>query len=345
MDPLIIVGEFNRSQAIPDFAEPLRNVIWDPLELDRKEWLLGRRSYIGASDVHAAMGLSGYDGRVKLWKEKTGASPIDESCSPQAEFGNWVEPYLLKKAAWYCQSDNVGAMVYQVPYRASRAGQPGYRVATLDGLCIDWRMERFFPIECKAGSSFDWDDWMDVRAGLVPDLNSKVGGYYLQIQTQMDITGADRGLFVVLLHNKPRFWMVYRNQDIIERIREECGQFWQYVETGQEPPASELDEFCPTDDAKESVELDIPEIWEWVDVHNQKRILEKRESALKKLIEQKSTGALSIDFPVAKGLWVTVKPQTDRKAMEEAHPELARNYIKPGYTFFKITPKKMKRKK
>ena len=99
-------------------------------QVNRDQFLAGRKKGIGGSDVAAILGFSPYKSPYQLWLDKTGRSERKESQNESAHFGNLLEDVVAKEF-----SRRSGMKVQRVTQRLSleNIGEPGYR---------DWETDR-----------------------------------------------------------------------------------------------------------------------------------------------------------------------------------------------------------
>lgn len=203
-----------------------------------EQWLQARLNGIGASEASAIVGCNPYMSNVDLWRIKTGrkAAP-DISSNAHVAYGHAAEPHMrMLFALDYADR-------YEVQYGGSfdmvyNADHP-WLFATLDGRLIERETDRCGVLEIKTSEilrSLAREKW---REG-VPD------NYYVQLLHQLLATGWD---FAVLHAQLKRVWdgelKTTRQSYFVERsevqedldylLEQEC-KFWEYVQTGQEPP-------------------------------------------------------------------------------------------------------------
>lgn len=203
-----------------------------------EQWLQARLNGIGASEASAIVGCNPYMSNVDLWRIKTGrkAAP-DISSNAHVAYGHAAEPHIrMLFALDYADR-------YEVQYGGSfdmvyNADHP-WLFATLDGRLIERETDRCGVLEIKTSEilrSLAREKW---REG-VPD------NYYVQLLHQLLATGWD---FAVLHAQLKRVWdgelKTTRQSYFVERsevqedldylLEQEC-KFWEYVQTGQEPP-------------------------------------------------------------------------------------------------------------
>ena len=203
-----------------------------------EQWLQARLNGIGASEASAIVGCNPYMSNVDLWRIKTGrkAAP-DISSNAHVAYGHAAEPHIRRLFA-LDYADR-----YEVQYGGSfdmvyHTDHP-WLFATLDGRLIERETDRCGVLEIKTSEilrSLAREKW---REG-VPD------NYYVQLLHQLLATGWD---FAVLHAQLKRVWdgeiKTTRQSYFVERsemqedldylLEQEC-KFWEYVQTGQEPP-------------------------------------------------------------------------------------------------------------
>jgi putative phage-type endonuclease len=156
--------------------------------LSRDEWLERRRGYIGGSDAAAALGISRYKSRLKLWQDKRGE--LEDKPTKYMERGTVLEPlvaglyrtqtkHVAKPGAWVVSDD---------PDCAFMAATPDLLDIDLD--CI---------VQIKTSSTWARHDFGDSGTQKIPD------EYMIQTQHEMAVTGAQVNMLAVLFADESTF--------------------------------------------------------------------------------------------------------------------------------------------
>lgn len=192
---------------------------------DRDEWIRARRNAVCASEVPILFGC-GYAGTSlrKLYLEKIGEPTEATEETEGMKLGKRLESSILDELAeraelgqyqdeWYgnhallCNSEH--HFLFATPDGMTRAGEP-IEVKNI----------------CNRLNDEDWD-------GTIPRR------FMIQVQSQIAVCGAERGLFGALLFGGKLVWSwIYRDDELIAEIKRRVSDFWSLVEN-REPPASE----------------------------------------------------------------------------------------------------------
>lgn len=200
----------------------------------RQAWLDERLTYIGASEMAEAVGLSPWGDPISLWEKKTGQAPErDESF--RMTLGSLVEPIIGKLA-----SEALGAKLHRVtgpvryPEHPFLASNPDFRIVGPYGPWGRTLVQAKFRLD---GIEFGEPD--ESGAGESIPLHYRVQGW-----GELLTTGRDTVIFAVLdprtgLSLHPLSRHVGDNEGAIEDLRADLVEFWtEYVEKGVMPPPS-----------------------------------------------------------------------------------------------------------
>lgn len=191
------------------------------------EWYAERRSYLGASEMAAAVGLSRWGDPVSLWEEKIGEAPEREETF-RMRLGLMAEPMILSLA-----SEALDAKLRRVtgpirhPEHPFLASNPDARIVGARGL-----------VQAKlaiSGEQFGEDDGSGSGESIPID-------YRVQGWGELLTTGLDFVYFAVLnpyaglsLHLIDR--RTGENEKAIDDLRLDLVEYWQeYVEPRKMPP-------------------------------------------------------------------------------------------------------------
>lgn len=183
-----------------------------------------RSEYLGGSDAAAALGISPWRSRYRLWCEKSGAeSPPDLAENEWIYWGNALEPLVAEEFA-----KRVGLRVRRssVIHRHSR-----YRFLAghLDRLIP---AERTF-LECKTANAFDYRDWGRDEEGAagVP------AHYVAQCDHYMMLLRASHCYLAALIGgNQFRCYRIVRDEKREARLLAAELELWEMVKRGEPPP-------------------------------------------------------------------------------------------------------------
>lgn len=191
---------------------------------DRTAWELARNQGVGASDVPILFDC-GYSesSKLDLYARKIGTEglkPFEETESIQ--WGRLLEEPIITELAKRAELDSE-----EWCKNKCLLGNPAFPhlIATPDGLTSNIE-----PIEIKAiGHMPHREEWED---GNIPRK------YLIQLQCQMAVCGAERGLFGALLFGSKLVWDWFERDDkLIAEIRTKVIDFWELIET-RTPPES-----------------------------------------------------------------------------------------------------------
>lgn len=187
-----------------------------------KEWHEVRRTQnggfvFGASECPALMGVSPFDTLVDLCVKKL-KPPVLQDENDATRRGHILEPALIQHA-----QDTYGVEVW-VPDVMFRHGR---LVATLDGAQMEnGKCVRVF--EAKTTTAYALNDG-------IPDT------YFWQGQAQLDATGADEVVFVVLDRNmRIGFWEMRPDQRALGELREQAERIGARLDNGEIPQATDI---------------------------------------------------------------------------------------------------------
>ncbi len=197
---------------------------------DRERWLQLRRSGIGASEVAAILGESPWLSAAELYAIKVGASDGDPSLD-EAEHVYWGAQ--LEGAILAGYQHRTGRPVQRRNMLLRSAEHP-WALCTLDGETAEPGDQPGWPLEIKnigLSKAHEWEEGPPRH-------------YYLQLQQQLLVTGADKATAAALIGGQRMVWCdIGRDEIEIRRITRAGRIFWeQCVEAG----------VCPTPDGSES---------------------------------------------------------------------------------------------
>lgn len=213
-------------------------------ELTREEWLSGRSTSIGASEVSAIYGLNPWKSPYALWAEKCGLVASDSIETEWQRWGNLLEPAICEE-----YSKQTGRKIIDHGRYATRRSQ----TCPVLSCTLDREVEAFDErgpgvMDAKNVGPYKDAEW-EGEAPLI---------YQIQIQAQLEVTGYRWGSLAVLIGGQKFRWIdVERNDKFIDSMREKCIAFWKLVETRTPPPidgsdstADALAKLNPIDDGE-----------------------------------------------------------------------------------------------
>lgn len=304
---------------------------------DREAWLDQRRKGVGGSDVAAIMGLSPYRGAYEVWAEKSGLIEApDISDKPAVVWGNILEPVVGEHYAENHPDREVRRLnaVCQSIKRPWAQASLDYEVKDPE---LGWGV-----LEIKTAGQSSEDKW-DEGVPLF---------YQTQVAHYLSVTGRTFADVAVLIGGQDyREYRLMRDEDDVQAVERAVDEFWQLVQTGEEPPidgspgeAEALFKRHQSDDG---------EVWECGDMPREvadyiyyketadaaKERLEKAGNALKQLIGDRK-GVMCPDYVVT---WPRGTRKTfDSKRFKEDHPDLYEQYMaeRPSNSGIRIKERK-----
>jgi putative phage-type endonuclease len=206
-------------------------------DLGDAAWLDARRSYLGASECAAVLGLPSYSTARDVWERKTQPQPELGAESLLIRLGRASEPVLLE---WY--AEETGAEVV-APVPALCHPDDPWLAATCDGVALEDRSEAGTTgpvcLEIKAsgvGVASKWRAWLHHGK---PPAGSSLVGYWVQAQIQCYVTGhASAHIYALMAGTEPVLIPVLRSDAFLERAVPQLRAWWQrHIVDGEEPPS------------------------------------------------------------------------------------------------------------
>lgn len=195
-------------------------------QVNRDQFLAGRKKGIGGSDVAAILGFSPYKSPYQLWLDKTGRSERSESQSESAHFGHLLEDLVAKE-----YSRRAGVKVQRVTQQLSLPDHP-WAIGNIDRAIInpeisgnvrfkDGKLTTDRLLECKTASEYLAKLFGEEGSDQVPD-------YYLtQCLWYLLLSGCEFiDLAVLIGGNKFRMYRIERDEELIESIFRQVKAFW-----------------------------------------------------------------------------------------------------------------------
>lgn len=292
---------------------------------DREAWLDQRRKGVGGSDVAAIMGLSPYRGAYEVWAEKSGLIEApDISDKPAVVWGNILEPVVGDHYAENHPDREVRRLnaVCQSIERPWAQASLDYEVKDPE---LGWGV-----LEIKTAgqrSEGKWDDGVPLF-------------YQTQVAHYLSVTGRAFADVAVLIGGQDyREYRIMRDEDDIRAVESAVDEFWQRVQTGDEPPVDgspgEAEALLKRHQTSDG------EVWDCGDMPREvadyiyyketadaaKERLEKAGNALKRLIGDHK-GIKCPDYIVT---WPRGTRKTfDSKRFMADHPDLYEQYANVG---------------
>jgi len=197
--------------------------------MDRKAWLEERKKGIGGSDVAGIMGLSKWETPLSIYLKKKGLFPEqletqyeDEGFDP-LYWGTVLEDVVSNKfqEVTGLKCHRVNQILIHPKHEFIRASIDRRIVSNREGL------------ECKTSNAFKSKDWDDK----IPN------DYMLQCQHYLAVTGYKAWHLAVLIGgNTFKRFIIERDDELIEQIKNACINFWKNHVLKDCPPEANLND-------------------------------------------------------------------------------------------------------
>jgi len=288
-------------------AERLREILTSGIPrvfISRAQWLEARLSGIGGSEAAAVVGASRFKAPFTLWAEKSRlVEPEDLGENEVVEWGNRAEPTVAQKfqevaeCQFFLLEPHEILMVGSewVPYRFA---SPDRMILEPTPVITEWAMAR---AQGEGSSQLAPFNMADLQGPGVLEIKTAFRGRegtweeeppldpMIQLQNNMEITGATWGVFAVLFGGSHFQTFGPFSLDIMFRdwLRKHVEAFWGRVEDHNPPEVQAEDErilarLYPDEEPEKVVQ--IPEAW---DLHQRlqaaQREIEGRVSEIKAL--------------------------------------------------------------
>lgn len=305
----------------------------------RIDWLKGRQTGIGGSEIAAIVGLNQYRTPMQIWESKV--NPVqDEETSQPAYWGTVLEDVVAKEYAL-----RTGNKVQRLT-KQMRHPDFNFAIANIDRAVINptisgnvrWKDGKLTTdriLECKTANGFAAKQWGEAGSDQVPD------AYLIQCQWYMGVTGASVCDLAVLIGGQDfRIYSINRDDDLINDLLIQGAAFWELVKNNVAPDPINYPEAVKKwaiSDASLSVQADdllIDDLEQIQSIKAQVKELEAQEDEIKARVVYALKEAETLIYQGVKV--ATCKTQTrtsfDSKAFEKDHPELYAQYKKTSST-------------
>lgn len=316
-------------------------------QVQRDQFLEGRKKGIGGSDVAAILGLSKYKSPYQLWLNKTSRDSGDDEQSEPAYWGNQLEDVVAKEFA-----KRTGVKIQRVNQQLIHP-EHNWMLANIDRAIINpeisgnvrykqdkdtglWGLTTNRILECKTANQYLEKLWGDEQTEAVPD-------YYLtQCQWYMGVGQVEIcDLAVLIGGQKFRSYQINFDEELFAMLQAECSAFWHNHVLDDVPPApTTFDDVLhrwSKHNPDTSIEADnellglVDEYQDWQkDVKGAEKHLEQLKIAICTRFADKEM-IIDGDKRIA-----TFKYQErttiDSKALKAAHPEIWQQFAKTSST-------------
>lgn len=305
----------------------------------RIDWLKGRQTGIGGSEIAAIVGLNQYKTPMQIWESKV--NPVqDEETSQPAYWGTVLEDVVAKEYAL-----RTGNKVQRLT-KQMRHPDFDFAIANIDRAVVNpdisgnvrWKDGKLTTdriLECKTANGFMAKQWGEAGTDSVPD------AYLIQCQWYLGITGASVCDLAVLIGGQDfRIYTIARDDELINDLLQQGAVFWELVQNKIEPDPVNYPEAVKKwaiSDPSLSVQADdllVDDLEQIQSIKAQVKELEAQEDEIKARVLMSLENAETLLY---QGIKVaTCKTQTrtsfDAKTFEKDHPELYAQYKKTSST-------------
>lgn len=310
-------------------------------QVNRDQFLAGRKSGIGGSDVAAILGLSKYKSPYQLWLDKTNRAESQDSESEPAYWGNQLEDIVAKEYA-----KRNGVKIQRVN-ATIRNPEHDWMLANIDRAIVnpdisgnvrikEGKLTTDRILECKTANQYLAKLWGDEQTESIPD-------YYLtQCQWYLGNTGASIcGLGVLIGGQKFRSYQIAYDEELFEMLKAECSNFWHEHVLADVPPApTTFDDVLhrwSTHNPDQAVIADpqlFQDVAEYKELNSNIKDAGKELDALKLKICTRMEDAELIIAEEKRLATFKYQERTtlDSKALKAAHPEIYEQFAKTSST-------------
>ena len=217
-----------------------------------QQWLEARRESVGASEVAALLGLHKYQTPYQLYDSKVG--PVVEKKSDAITMGQMFEPHIY--AIWQSKMRDTtdGDWSFFECSHVLQHHECKRLTTNLDGwgervIKSDWKepgadremsLRERYVVEIKHTGVYARGDWKQYK-----ETGNPTGiflAYWLQVQTQLAVTGFSHGYLVVLIDKALEWIRIQADEQVHETITTEVDAFWRlHIERGIPPEVDGLD--------------------------------------------------------------------------------------------------------
>jgi putative phage-type endonuclease len=310
--------------------------ILDKRNMTKSDWdeYRAKQAGIGGSEVGAILGVNQWKTRFTLWLEKTGQKEHEQVDNEFVTWGNLLEPIIKKQF-----SEETGFKCFKNNFVLQHS-EYDFMIANLDGEVIDPAFSGRGVLEVKTTSEWNRKEWEGEKVPL---------SYMAQMQHYLAVTGYEYGYLVVLIGgNKMRYWLVERDETLIELLIAEEKAFMNEIKNLTPPPIGgskvESDWLAKQYPDALQEEMSIPQVIEemaseYLEIQQEIKEKQARADEIKNKIKLEGK-----DFKMLKGYNVKIMMPTinktlfDGKRFSAEHPDLYDEYKtkESSYRDFKV---------
>ena len=196
-------------------------------DMAHEEWLEHRRHSIGGSDASAIIGMNKYSSAYTVWADKLGKIPPIED-NEAMRLGRDLEEYVAKRF-----TEATGKKVRRENNILINPEYP-FAHANVDRMIVG----EDAGFEAKTTSALNTKKF---KNGEYPE------NYYVQCVHYLAVTGCERWyLGVLVLGVGFKHFVIERDEEEIKALMKSEADFWEYVKSGEAPPADGSDSTSET---------------------------------------------------------------------------------------------------
>ena len=196
-------------------------------DMAHEEWLEHRRHSIGGSDASAIIGMNKYSSAYTVWADKLGKIPPIED-NEAMRLGRDLEEYVAKRF-----TEATGKKVRRENNILINPEYP-FAHANVDRMIVG----EDAGFEAKTTSALNTKKF---KNGEYPE------NYYVQCVHYLAVTGCKKWyLGVLVLGVGFKHFVIERDEEEIKALMKSEADFWEYVKSGEAPPADGSDSTSET---------------------------------------------------------------------------------------------------
>ena len=186
--------------------------------MDKRQWLMQRKSGIGGSDAGAICGVNPYSSAMKVFRDKT-CEDVEEADNEAIRIGHDLEDYVARRF-----SEATGLKVRKSNFMYRSIEHP-FMIADVDRLVVG----EDAGLECKTASAYNADKWADGNIPL---------HYVMQCYHYMAVTGKRTWyIAAVILGREFTYRKLEWDDALVSRLIAVEEDFWEnHVAKGVIPP-------------------------------------------------------------------------------------------------------------
>jgi putative phage-type endonuclease len=178
--------------------------------MNKQEWLMKRKNYLGGSDLGAIAGLNPYRTALDVYLDKT-SDDITEETNAAMRWGNLLEDVVAK-----AYSEDTGQTI-EIEQNTIYHPSMKFLGANIDR----WVGDKEYVLECKTAGFTKAKEWGDVGTDAVPE------SYLVQVAYYAAICDVPKIDIAVLIGGQDfRIYTYNRNKELEEKLIKIACNFW-----------------------------------------------------------------------------------------------------------------------